>query len=241
MGLSCALYSKRLENMNIPIPSEIILGFAGFLVPQGVFSFWPTILIGTPQLDRLLGLRLHMGHKGRRDILRHTQKGAARARKNDRRQNWFETYGGIAVFTGRLLRDPYLHFFSLRHRTISPSKFTILTIIGTIPWTIFLVYMGAMLEKLAFSSPYKRRSLLTGSSSAPSSQRLSISIRSIRMFLNMSNKTCIPTFPFCLVSMALFPVSFLIDPDEPVYGETAKKCLPGDWLPPRIYGEFWVR
>ena len=36
-----------LENMNIPIPSEIVLGFAGFLVFKGVFTFWPTILIGT--------------------------------------------------------------------------------------------------------------------------------------------------------------------------------------------------
>ena len=27
-----------LENMNIPIPSEIVLGFAGFLVFKGVFA-----------------------------------------------------------------------------------------------------------------------------------------------------------------------------------------------------------
>ena len=28
--------------------------------------------------------------------------------------------------------------------------------------------------------------------------------------------------------------------DEPVYGETAKEMLlTGDWLSPRIYGEFW--
>lgn len=32
----------------------------------------------------------------------------------------------------------------------------------------------------------------------------------------------------------------LLDPDEPVYGETAKEMLAtGDWLSPRIYGEFW--
>ena len=35
-----------LENMNIPIPSEIILGFAGFLVYKQIFSFIPTIIIG---------------------------------------------------------------------------------------------------------------------------------------------------------------------------------------------------
>lgn len=32
----------------------------------------------------------------------------------------------------------------------------------------------------------------------------------------------------------------LIDPDEPVYGQTAREMLEaGDWLSPRIYGEFW--
>lgn len=32
----------------------------------------------------------------------------------------------------------------------------------------------------------------------------------------------------------------LLDPDEPVYGETAKEMLAtGDWLSPRIYGDFW--
>ena len=36
-----------LENMNIPIPSEIVLGFAGFLVSQNIFSYWPCVLIGT--------------------------------------------------------------------------------------------------------------------------------------------------------------------------------------------------
>lgn len=136
-----------LENMNIPIPSEIILGFAGFLVSQGVFSFWPTILIGT--LAGLIGslASYYMGYKGGRDmILRHTQKGGMGAKKMIAAKNWFETYGGIAVFTGRLL--PGIRTFISLPAGIAQfplPEFTILTIIGTIPWTIFLVYMGAML------------------------------------------------------------------------------------------------
>ena len=32
----------------------------------------------------------------------------------------------------------------------------------------------------------------------------------------------------------------LMDPDEPVYGETAREMLAaGDWLSPRIFGNFW--
>ena len=119
-GYLALFICMALENMNIPIPSEIILGFAGFLVSQGIFSFWPTILIGT--LAGLIGslASYYMGYKGGRDmILRHTQKGGMGAKKMIAAKNWFETYGGIAVFTGRS-GDPYLHFPACGHRTISP-------------------------------------------------------------------------------------------------------------------------
>ncbi len=146
-GYLALFICMAFENMNIPIPSEIILGFAGFLVSQGVFSFWPTILIGT--LAGLIGslASYYMGYKGGRDmILRHTQKGGMGAKKMIAAKNWFETYGGIAVFTGRLL--PGIRTFISLPAGIAQfplPEFTILTIIGTIPWTIFLVYMGDML------------------------------------------------------------------------------------------------
>lgn len=146
-GYLALFICMALENMNIPIPSEIILGFAGFLVSQGVFSFWPTILIGT--LAGLVGslASYYMGYKGGRDmILRHTQKGGMGAKKMIAAKNWFETYGGIAVFTGRLL--PGIRTFISLPAGIAQfplPEFTFLTIIGTIPWTIFLVHMGAIL------------------------------------------------------------------------------------------------
>ena len=41
---------------------------------------------------------------------------------------------------------------------------------------------------------------------------------------------------FLLPFLGMFP---LIDPDEPVYGQTAREMLAaGDWLSPRIYGNF---
>ena len=46
---------------------------------------------------------------------------------------------------------------------------------------------------------------------------------------------------YCLFLFLLFVGNVpLLDPDEPVYGETAKEMLAtGDWLSPRIYGSFW--
>ncbi len=55
------------------------------------------------------------------------------------------------------------------------------------------------------------------------------------------NKNCILLFLFCFLIYMLFGGLIpLLDPDEPVYGETAKEMLStGDWISPRIYGEFW--
>ena len=93
-----------LENMNVPIPSEIILRFAGFLVSQDIFSFWPTVVIGTAAGIAGSVISYYMGAKGGRDmILKHTAKGGLGAKKMIAAKDWFENYGAIAIFTGRLL------------------------------------------------------------------------------------------------------------------------------------------
>lgn len=55
------------------------------------------------------------------------------------------------------------------------------------------------------------------------------------------NKNGIALFLFCILLYGTFSGLIpLLDPDEPVYGETAKEMLAtGDWLSPRIYGDFW--
>lgn len=146
-GYTALFITMALENMNIPIPSEIILGFAGFLVSQQIFSFWPTIIVGT--IAGLTGslLSYYIGLKGGREfMLRHTSKGGLGAKKLVAAKNWFETYGGIAIFTGRLL--PGIRTFISLPAGISRyplSPFILYTILGTIPWTILLVYLGDML------------------------------------------------------------------------------------------------
>lgn len=136
-----------LENMNIPIPSEIILGFAGFLVSQNIFSFWPTVIIGT--IAGIAGslLSYYMGYKGGRGlILKHTAKGGLEAKKLIAAKDWFENYGAVAILTGRLL--PGVRTFISLPAGIAQfplPEFLILTLAGTVPWTIFLVYAGSLL------------------------------------------------------------------------------------------------
>ena len=44
-GYAAMFIAMVAENANIPIPSEIVLGFSGFLISQGIFHFWPTFII----------------------------------------------------------------------------------------------------------------------------------------------------------------------------------------------------
>lgn len=146
-GYIALFICMALENMNIPIPSEIILGFAGFLVSQHIFDFTTATIVAT--IAGLAGslLSYYMGLKGGRNLmLRHTEKGGLGAKKLSLAKNWFEKYGGLAVFTGRLL--PGIRTFISLPAGIAKyplKKFIIYTLLGTIPWTIFLIYMGDFL------------------------------------------------------------------------------------------------
>lgn len=166
-GYAALFICMVLENMNIPIPSEIILGFAGFLVSQNIFSFWPTIIIGTAAGIAGSVISYYLGYKGGRDlILRHTAKGGIGAKKMIAAKDWFENYGAIAIFTGRLL--PGVRTFISLPAGIAQfplPEFIILTLIGTVPWTIFLVYVGSVLgHNWAMILDYKGKSPACASS-----------------------------------------------------------------------------
>lgn len=136
-----------LENMNIPIPSEIVLGFAGFLVSQNIFSYWPCVLIGTAAGVAGSLLSYWLGSAGgRRLLLKYRRHLFLSEKKLIAADSWFQRYGGIAVFTGRLL--PGIRTFISLPAGIAQyplAPFVIYTFLGTLPWTMLLVYLGQML------------------------------------------------------------------------------------------------
>ena len=137
-GYSALFVTMALENMNVPIPSEIILGFAGFLVSQQIFSFWPTVIVAT--IAGVVGSLLSYwigATSGRLFLLKIAEKNSFTNKKLQMADAWFKKYGGLAVFTGRLL--PGIRTFISLPAGISH------TIIGTIPWTLMLIYIGNLL------------------------------------------------------------------------------------------------
>lgn len=146
-GYVAMFIAMVLENANIPIPSEIVLGFAGYLVAQGVFDFWTTIIVGT--LAGIVGsiLSYWMGEYGGRPLLmKYGKYMLFDERKFSLAENLFNRYGGAAVFIGRLLPGVRTFIsFPAGVARYPMTPFVIWTTIGTIPWTILLVWLGMKL------------------------------------------------------------------------------------------------
>ena len=133
-GYAAMFITMVLENANVPIPSEIVLGFAGYLIAQGIFELHTTMVVGI--LAGIVGsiLSYWMGeHGGRPLLLKYGKYIFFNEHKFELAEKMFNKYGGAAVsFPAGMARYPMWHFI-------------IWTALGTIPWTILLVYLGKVL------------------------------------------------------------------------------------------------
>ncbi len=133
-----------LEAAAFPIPSEIILPLAGYLVSQGDLEFWLVVLYST--LAALLGsfIDYFLGWKlGRSLLVGHSRLPYLDAAHLRRAQTWFERYGSLAVAFFRLVPAArVLISFPAGAYRMSRSKFAIYTLVGCLPWNITLVYLG---------------------------------------------------------------------------------------------------
>ena len=131
-GYGAMFIAMLLENANIPIPSEVVLGFAGFLISQQIFDFWMTFAIACAA--GVIGsiISYWLGSYGGRPLLL--------------AENMFNKYGGAAVLICRCL--PGVRTFISFPAGVARYpfwKFVIFTVIGTIPWTLLLVWAGSIL------------------------------------------------------------------------------------------------
>ncbi len=130
------------------IPSEIVLGYAGYLVSRGDVSFWGAVVAGVIG-GVIAQLFLYwLGYYGGRPILNKYGKYLLiKEHHLDLAERWFEKYGVGVVFSARFI--PIVrHAISIPAGIAKMSvwKFLIYTIIAIIPWSIFFVYLGKQLR-----------------------------------------------------------------------------------------------
>lgn len=133
-----------LEAAALPIPSEIILPFAGYLVYMGELGFWPLVFVST--IAALLGSFVDycLGWKLGSALLSDPSKiPYVNANHMSRVQNWFNRYGPMAVGLLRLVPAArVLISFPAGAYRMSAKKFGLYTLLGCLPWNITLLYLG---------------------------------------------------------------------------------------------------
>jgi membrane protein DedA with SNARE-associated domain len=137
-----------LENIFPPIPSELILPLAGFLTGQGRFSFL-LVLIATT-IGSLIGALLLYGigaavgkRRVRWLVKRYGQWALLTPDDLKRTEDWFQRYGPIAVFTGRLVPIVRsLVSIPAGYSRMPLGPFLLLTGFGSALWNGVLVSLG---------------------------------------------------------------------------------------------------
>jgi membrane protein DedA with SNARE-associated domain len=133
-----------LESACIPIPSEIIMPFSGYLVFSGAFALWPVIFWGT--VGNLIGslIAYFIGFYGGRPLIEKYGKYILVSRHDlEQAQRWFEKYGSLSIFFSRML--PVVRTFISLPAGIARMpfwRFSLYTLAGSFPWVFVLTYVG---------------------------------------------------------------------------------------------------
>lgn len=136
-----------IESAAIPLPSEIIMPFAGYLVSQGKFTLLGITLAGS--IGSVVGsvLAWWVGLKGGRKFIEKYGKYVLLSSHDlNLADNFFKKYGVAAVFFSRML--PVVRTFISLPAGIAKmnlSKFIIYTFLGSLPWCLLLGYIGKKL------------------------------------------------------------------------------------------------
>jgi membrane protein DedA with SNARE-associated domain len=139
--------SMALESACIPIPSEIVMPFSGYLVSLGRFSLWAVTLWATiGNLAGSLSAYLIGYYGGRPLVLKYGRYILISHDELNRADYWFSRYGSLTIFFSRML--PVIRtFISLPAGVarMNVLKFVIYTFFGSLPWNFGLAYIGLIL------------------------------------------------------------------------------------------------
>jgi len=134
-----------LESSSLPIPSEVILPFAGFLVSRGILNVWITVTIAT--VAGLAGslVDYYIGLKGVQSLAKHKILGRAILSQTQLEivASWFNKHGASMVFFSRLIPGfRTLVSFPAGAVRMKVPKFVAFTTAGCIVWNVVLIYVG---------------------------------------------------------------------------------------------------
>lgn len=159
-GYAGVFFAMALESALIPLPSEIILPFTGYMVYRGDFDLWTATIAATS--GNLFGAMVayYIGVWGGRPFVERYGKYFL---INERELAWtdrlFAKHGEVTVLIGRML--PIVRtFISLPAgiARMNPFKMGLYTVLGALPWCFMLIVVGKKLgENWNSLKPYFHR------------------------------------------------------------------------------------
>jgi len=144
LGYGGVILLMAIESANIPIPSEIIMTFAGVLVARGVLNFYVVSLFGA--IGCVIGsvVSYYLGMWGGRPFIEKYGKYVLISHHDlNISEKWFTKYGELTVFFGRLI--PVIRTFISFPAGITKmnmTRFVIYSFLGSLIWSILLTYIG---------------------------------------------------------------------------------------------------
>jgi membrane protein DedA with SNARE-associated domain len=156
VGYIGVMLAMAIESAMIPLPSELILPFAGFMVSDPTqiepltgqpWNFWIVVVVAT--VGNTLGslVAYAIGAWGGRPFLeRYGKYMLIREHEIEAADRFFEKYGSATVFVGRLL--PIVRTFISFPAGVTRmpiGKFIVYSTAGAFPWSVLLVWAGMQL------------------------------------------------------------------------------------------------
>ena len=155
LGYIGVVIAMAIESAAIPIPSELILPFAGWSVARGVaepltnsaWTYWGAVIAGVVGNTAGSLVSYAIGAYGGRPLVqRFGRYVLISAHDVDLAERWFARYGEATVFFSRML--PIVRTFISIPAGIarmSLPRFVLFSVLGAIPWVMLLVWGGMVL------------------------------------------------------------------------------------------------
>jgi membrane protein DedA with SNARE-associated domain len=147
MGYWGIVLLMAIESACIPLPSEIIMPFSGYLVSTGQMNLWLVGIAGA--VGCVLGsmVAYWAGMYGGRPLIERYGRYVLLSKHDlDIADRWFAKYGEAIVFTARLL--PAIRTFIAFPAGVARMnipRFIFYTFAGSLPWCLGLAYIGQKL------------------------------------------------------------------------------------------------
>lgn len=155
LGYGGIVLLMAIESACIPLPSEVIMPFSGYLVSTGRFNLALVATAGAVGCNLGSTIAYAIGHFGGRRLVERWGRIVLMGERELRAVDWFfERFGGPAVFVGRLL--PVVRTFIALPAGIAhmpQGRFQLYTFVGSWPWCYALAYVGQQLGDRWNSDP----------------------------------------------------------------------------------------